>query len=273
MCVCICVCFAFQAANAEHCLMQLHFKWLCPPGHHVEARVSHEIFSRGKLQHNFFIKERESSCMEHQRRRHYIILQSIRGRHEPHQPIACIWWHHYESQNQISSTLCSVIQQHSLSSFKRERNELEYDSKQCGSAQLGRYLKGSWGSLQWLVLNKSVLDTSSSISVPCTAEKMYWLDDCVVTKSEGNTSGSNHCTVGGRAELIHTHTQTNTHSAVIGQWSVKSNITWPSAVIRACFPLQWHWWMCERLKSTWWWGGWQLVIHSFVVVPRKKQVV
>lgn len=60
---------------------------------------------------------------------YYIIFWSIRGRHEPHQPIACIWWHHYDRPNQIPVHDDPALTQH-------ERNRLECVSKQCGCKQL-----------------------------------------------------------------------------------------------------------------------------------------
>lgn len=116
MCVCVCVCFAFQAAKCERPSNAAAFQMTVSvtKGHHLEERVSHEIFSRGKLP--FFPPPslaQRSSYVECQRRRrvNHITLHSIRGRHEPRQPTASIWWHHCDIQNQISSTLCSVMQQ------------------------------------------------------------------------------------------------------------------------------------------------------------------
>lgn len=76
--------------------------------------------------------------------------------------------------------------------------------------------------------------------------ELQWVSDC--------------CTLGVRAEII------------IGLWSVNSIIAWPSPSI--FFPPHWHWWMRERLKSTWRWRRWQLMIHSLVVTftPKMQEV-
>lgn len=107
-------------------------------GHHLEERVSHEIFSRGKPQHHFFIRSgTESSYIEHWL--HYVTLGSIRGRHEPHQPTVSIWWHHYDSWNQTSSTY--------LSAYKHSGNGREYNKKRCWSIKLSyNFITAhSWG--------------------------------------------------------------------------------------------------------------------------------
>lgn len=113
---------------------QMTYSAVVTKGHHLEERVSHETFSRGKLRHYFFIqKALVSSVREGD---DYITLRSIRGRHEPHQPTVYIWWYHYDSWNQIRSTLCSVIEQYALNSYERAGNGLEYNNKHCWSIKL-----------------------------------------------------------------------------------------------------------------------------------------
>lgn len=74
MCVCVCVCFAFQAAKCERPSRAAAFQMTVSvtKGHHLEERVSHEIFSRGKLPFFFFPPSslaQRSSYVEHRRKR------------------------------------------------------------------------------------------------------------------------------------------------------------------------------------------------------------
>lgn len=182
--------------------MQLHFKplFLClwQKGHHLEERVSHEILSRGKPLHYFFIQcGAGSSCAEHQRRRraHYITLGAIRGRHEP---TVCIWWHHYDSWSPVHY----VLWYNNTVPVHRNVQGMDWNtitSTAAGAlnctiillqhAAAATHLKRSDGQPSFPSVTPAVRECVGQMSSSISAETVRWLDDCMVTRSEGNTGG------------------------------------------------------------------------------------
>lgn len=115
-------------------------------------------------------------------------------------------------------------------------------------------LKGSWASLHWLRYTRvHWTDVKQHFCVMYSGDNVlgWWLHGHQIWGEHRWVN--DYCTVGGRAEITLTHTNWHTgccNRPVVGKQQYNMTISYHTGLLSS---LQWHWWLCERLKSTWRW--------------------